>query len=341
MRCPLINELPPPPYGKTGWPWTISSTHIPPQQPGGRPWPRLSIVTPSFNQQPFIEETIRSVLLQGYPDLEYIIIDGGSTDGSIQIIKKYARWLHYWVTDADNGQSNAINKGFNKATGSLYGYINSDDLYEQDALANIASQFRENISLDLVAGICTVFDEGGVKRLFEPSWPDDISSFVRTTFSSTFGQPASFWTADLYRKIGGFDESLSHCFDRDFFLKAGLSGVIPLMIPVRIARFREHPLSKSFKNVIEFHKESILLLSKHGPACGLSSMEIKEYGQIMRNEVAYEQIFSIWRDKGRSRAMLSFLRMILESPQLLLQRKILGQMRRLLFFSSRDVAELS
>lgn len=272
--------------------------------------------------------------------MEYIIIDGGSNDDSEEIIRKYSSWLHYWIREPDTGQSNAINKGFNKATGWLYGYINSDDLYEQNALVNIARHFGGNPSPDLVAGICTVFDDGGVKRRFEPHWPDEISHFVTTTFSSTFGQPASFWTADLYRKVGGFDESLSYCFDRDFFLKAGLSGVFPLMIPVRIARFREHPHSKSFSNVIEFHKESIRLLSKHGTACGLSSMEKKKYEQIMRNEIAYEQTFSVWRDKGRSEAMLSFLRMILESPPLLFQRKVLGQMRRLLFFRSRDVAEL-
>jgi cellulose synthase/poly-beta-1,6-N-acetylglucosamine synthase-like glycosyltransferase len=111
MRCPRLHELPSAPPGKTGWPWTEESTAPPPSMADGKDWERITIVTPSFNQGAFIEETIRSVLLQGYPNLEYIVMDGGSTDNSVQIIKKYSPWLNYWVSEPDGGQSDAINRG--------------------------------------------------------------------------------------------------------------------------------------------------------------------------------------------------------------------------------------
>ena len=125
MRCPTLYDLPPPPPGKRGWPWIEASVELPDPMPDGQEWPRVSIVTPSYQQGPFIEETIRSVLLQGYPNLEYIVIDGGSTDETVAILRKYEKWIAYWVSEADKGQSEAINKGFAKASGDLFGWPNA------------------------------------------------------------------------------------------------------------------------------------------------------------------------------------------------------------------------
>src|SRR6476620_5462323 len=136
MRCPDLQELPPPPPGKTGWPWTEASASLPDARPDGIPWPRISIVTPSFNQAQFLEATLRSVLLQGYPDLEYFVLDGKSNDGSVEIIKKYAPWLAYWVSERDGGQSAAINRGLTMSSGLLTTWINSDDMLYRDALVN-------------------------------------------------------------------------------------------------------------------------------------------------------------------------------------------------------------
>src|SRR5262245_11264512 len=132
MRCPQLSELPPPPANKKGWPWTEECAQLPDRMPDGSEWPRISIVTPSYNQGAFLEETLRSVLLQGYPNLEYVVIDGGSRDCSVDVIKKYERWIRYWVSEPDRGQSHAINKGFEKTNGDILAYINSDDAYLPD-----------------------------------------------------------------------------------------------------------------------------------------------------------------------------------------------------------------
>ena len=206
-----LKEFPLPPPGKTGWPWTEGSEGLPDVMPEGTPWPRISIVTPSLNQARFIEETIRSVLLQGYPDLEYIIIDGGSDDGTIEIIKKYEKWLICWASEPDKGQSHAINKGFAKASGEIFAYINSDDFYCPSAFGTVAPMFEKNGKPYLVAGECIIFDGDTTKSIFRPWWPKNMDHFL-DPFGSTFAQPASFWSRNIYDQIGGFDESCQLCF---------------------------------------------------------------------------------------------------------------------------------
>lgn len=340
MQCPDLAELPSPPSDKNGWPWTVESSPIPGTMPNGDSWPRISIVTPSLNQGEYIEETIRSVLLQGYPDFEYIIIDGGSTDGSVNIMKTYEKWLTYWVSESDQGQSHAINKGFEKASGEIYAYINSDDLYCPGAFATVAPIFDKNGEPHFVAGECAVFDKDIVKRVFKPSWPESLSHFLEKTYSSTFAQPASFWSREIYQKLEGFDESLQFCFDREFFLRVSLEGVIPHLISKRIALFREHPDSKTIDQAVYFHKDSIGILYKHADRCGLSEKARKKIVRDTNNEIRYSEIFTKWKINGRLEAMLDFFYMIMGCPSLLFERKILGQARRLLTFSAEDVLEL-
>src|SRR5205814_7869126 len=153
MRCPTLTELPPPPSDKTGWPWTVETPTAPPVRPDESSWPRISIVTPSYNHGEFIEETIRSILLQGYPDLEYIIIDGGSTDQSSEIIQKYAFWLTFWVSEKDRGQAHAINKGLSRSTGTIFQWINSDDVVLIGAFAAVGGCFNgQAVAANLLIG---------------------------------------------------------------------------------------------------------------------------------------------------------------------------------------------
>src|SRR4051812_31313130 len=138
MRCPKLESLPPPPSGRRGWPWT-ECIESPATRPDGSTWPRVSVVTPSYNQGQYFEETIRSVLLQGYPDLEYIIVDGGSSDETLDIIKKYEPWLTFWISEKDRGQADAINKGLVRCTGEIFQFINSDDFLDQGSVHAVAS----------------------------------------------------------------------------------------------------------------------------------------------------------------------------------------------------------
>ena len=150
---PLVNtaltlkDLPPAPEGKRGWPWTEQTEPLPDKMADGSDWPRISIVTPSYNQGQFIEETIRSVLLQGYPNLEYIIIDGSSDDNSVEVIKKYESWLAHWVSEPDNGQSDALNKGFHYSSGTISAYLNSDDLYFPNVFWDVADVFLKKTDI--------------------------------------------------------------------------------------------------------------------------------------------------------------------------------------------------
>ncbi|MEW6077778.1 MAG: glycosyltransferase family 2 protein [Thermodesulfobacteriota bacterium] len=336
MHSPSTDELVLPMSDKSGWPWTKETVPL----PDGSPWPKITIVTPSFNQGEYIEETIRSVLLQGYPNLEYIIIDGGSTDDSVAIIKKYEPWLTFWTSGPDQGQSQAINKGFEHATGNILGYINSDDLYEPGALFVAAESFSGQTGIHLLAGQCVVFNDQGVKRIFQPWWPAKPAYYVSRTYSSTFAQPASFWSRSAFQELGGFDETLHCCFDREFFLRMGLAGIKPMFISQVLARFREHNASKSMTREISFHRESLAILDKHATACGISEGHKRRIARRLRMEIDYINVFDNWRNHGRLAALVDFSRMIRRFPPALCERKILGQARRLLFFRKKSVAEL-
>ena len=156
-----LARLPPPPPGRSGWPWTEAPSPLPPRRADGSPWPRISIVTGSHNQGNYLEETLRSVLLQGYPDLEYIVVDGGSGDGSLQIIERYAPFLTHWEEQPDRGQAAALNSGFRRATGEILAFLNSDDTYLPGALARVALAIDERRHRHLVTGRCLFVDSAG------------------------------------------------------------------------------------------------------------------------------------------------------------------------------------
>jgi glycosyltransferase involved in cell wall biosynthesis len=217
------------------------------------PYPKISIVTPSLNQGEFIEETIRSVLSQEYPNLEYIVMDGGSSDKTLDILRSYSDRLK-WASEKDNGQTNAINKGLRMTSGDIVAYLNADDLLLPGTLEKVAKNFMENPGTMWITGRCRIITENGQEtrrpitayknlwlRLHHPSL-----LFITDYIS----QPATFWRASLLNNLGYFDESLHYALDYEYFLR--LNARYPLVfLPEYLAAFRVHQQSK---NANAFHR---------------------------------------------------------------------------------------
>ena len=211
----VMPSLPPPPAAQAGWPWRSAAAPAIREPAGG--WPRLTVVTPSYNQAPYLERTIRSVLLQGYPNLEYIVIDGGSNDGSVEIIRKYERWITFWVSEPDHGQAGAINKGLKRATGELLAWQNSDDIFYPGAFATVAMRSLSRPDAALIIGNINLIDEDD--RVLT-----DLR-FVRPTFKALLAEgmvltnQAAFWRRGVHERIGWLNEEMVCAFDYEWFLR--------------------------------------------------------------------------------------------------------------------------
>jgi glycosyltransferase involved in cell wall biosynthesis len=224
--------------------------------------PRISIVTPSLNQANYIETTIHSVLDQGYPKLEYLIVDGGSTDGTIEILKKYDKHLT-WSSEKDRGQSDAINKGFRRTSGDILAYINSDDCYEPDAFQKVGEYFAKKPDAHWVTGKCRIIDEKGNERRrlitqYKNLWLF-LKSYKVLLVLDYISQPATFWRRTVIEKIGLFDENEHLSMDYDYSLRAGQHFSLHV-IDSYLAAFRIHPSSKS--RLIREHFNSDLAIAK-------------------------------------------------------------------------------
>lgn len=260
MHCPNLTELPSPPPNKTGWPWTEESAQLDEIMPDGASWPKVSIVTPSYNQGQFIEETIRSVLLQGYPNLEYLVIDGGSTDGSVEIIKKYERWLTYWASEKDRGQAHAINKGFARATGEIFAWLNSDDTYSPGAFGLAASALSAHPEVILVYGNCTYIDE--VSQIIGSVNARPTSTVKILLGENNISQQTAFMRRRSLQDAGGINPTLNYVMDLELWLRLGLHGSF-LVVPSVLAYFRLHHSSKSLSQSTGFWVEYLSVLDQH------------------------------------------------------------------------------
>ncbi len=241
-------------------PRTPSPEPIEPRAPS--PEPKISIVTPSFNQGKYLEKTILSVLGQDYPNLEYIIIDGGSSDDSVEIIRKYADRLAYWESEPDRGQSHAINKGFARASGEIFGWLNSDDWYHPGALRAVAEAFAANPEAGAVVGAGEMVDEVGKVLLTSARTSVTTASLYRWD-EEYFWQPSCFFRQGVWNECGPLDENIHYAMDLDFWIKIAKKYEIKT-IAASLTVNLSHSMAKTTKDVHKAIVDSSFVVLRHG-----------------------------------------------------------------------------
>jgi len=208
-------------------------------------FPKISIVTPSYNQGKYLEQTILSILNQNYPNLEYIIIDGGSTDDSLEIIKKYDEHITYWVSEPDEGQTHAINKGFKKATGDLVAWMNSDDIYFENAFEHVSQAFNQTDgNFDVYFGDKANINEVG-DIIREYLYPPFSGLGIKYTTNMNISNQSAFWKRDLFDKFGFLNEDIQFAMDYEYFLRLYMKGATFYKIPEVLGALRMYSENKS------------------------------------------------------------------------------------------------
>ncbi len=225
-----------------------------------QPQPLISIVTPSFNQGRFIEETIQSVIDQSYPHVEYIVMDGASTDNTVEILQRYSSRLR-WQSEPDKGQADAINKGLRLATGDILAYLNSDDVYLPGALEIVAAAFARNPGVGLVYGDCIAVDEAGQPYGVIRGHPYDVKRMINR--GEFVPQQAAFWSREAMNETGLFDPSLHFCMDHDYFIRIG-QRFPACYLGQPLANFRFHGASKTVSLEDRHWRESMAVSQRYG-----------------------------------------------------------------------------
>ncbi|MEQ9187022.1 MAG: glycosyltransferase family 2 protein [Cryomorphaceae bacterium] len=242
-------------------------------------WPKISIITPSYNQGQFIEDTILSIADQGYPNLEFIVIDGGSTDETVDILHAYTDKISHWVSERDNGQSHAINKGAQHATGDIIQWINSDDLLLPGSLETVAKAFIEDQNIEMVAGKAIKFGEGREERTVPRK--KEYEDFEEFLFEAWYMQPACFFRGDVFKQLMPLNEALNSTMDTDmfvrYFLLSGNDRIKHIETP--LLRFRMHDDSKTFSSQLMFYSERIQIDLNTLRSCDITPP--KELGNLV------------------------------------------------------------
>jgi len=279
---------------------------------------KISVVTPSFNQGQYLEETILSVIEQNYPNLEYMVIDGGSSDNSLDIINKYNDRISYWVSEPDNGQSDAINKGFDRASGDILSWINSDDYYNPGTLDEVSKILDRNQN-QLLFGNCKYYNEDNGK-----SWVSNVGSkfnSFRLPFDYNYLiQPSTFWTRKLWDSTGPLNENYHYGFDWEWILRASKDCEFIYNVNA-LSVYRLHSNQKTQSGGKIRSEELLEILSTHG---------YEDYSSTLKKLIPYKKVISsvVESSSKYHTGRITFLAMKLLFPSLFFG------------YSSKEIGEL-
>ncbi len=289
---------------------------------------KISIVTPSYNQGRFIEETIQSVVTQSYPNKEYYVFDGGSTDETPEILNRYNHQIDHWVSENDRGQSHAINKGLKMVTGDIVGWLNSDDYYAPEAFMQIAEAFKNNPEADLIYFNVRNFSQSGsTVHRHQANYPEEW--FMTKV---CLHQPGVFWRKSLMDRIGFLDESLHFVMDFDYWIRAYLNAKL-IQIPQVVANFRLHNSSKTIDDPVELYLEKNLVIATMFHNLGadrhldqLRNLDLVPEGKLNDYPVS-KQIAAPTLDKILSRHLINNALLINKASDYSRSEKILGHLK--------------
>lgn len=241
----------------------------------------VSIITPNYNMGEYLEDTIISVLSQNYPNIQYIIIDGGSTDNSLNIIKKYEKYLYYWISEPDKGQSQALNKGFIKSSGEIIGWINSDDILAEGAVDYVINNFLLSPEIDVIYGKVKRINAKG-EHVQTPILPKDLIEFNKQSIigESIVNQPGAFFRRLWIDRVGLLNENLHYSMDFEYWVRLVLAGAKFKRVPKELAYFRLNPKSKTVNQTINMAREHLDILGTI-----LNMKDLEKSIQLERREI--------------------------------------------------------
>jgi glycosyltransferase involved in cell wall biosynthesis len=292
--------------------------------------PILTVVTPSYNQGRFLQETIDSVLSQGIAGLEFIIVDGGSTDESVEVIRRHEKHLAWWVSEKDRGQSHAINKGIARATGTWLAYLNSDDVYLPGALQSLLDALRARPQAQWIAGGVVGFGSADmpVHEWHLPTVPRGMLDLLSSRFQ--MAQPGHVWSRTLVQQVGGFDESLRYLFDINLYAALIARGTTCHALDRPVAGYRFHASSKTVAEGALFEKEWDIIRARYVTSLGAFDRlrATHRIGLLKAQALATEAARAADAGDGAT-ARTGFAHAVRRHPGVLLTRAGAGCMRRL------------